>query len=106
MIPSSVTMGFTTSLLSGPVERLKPATSCQDFLEVGDVVEVLPNPTTPITIGNFTYHPQTIALLPWFEFEQNSSAIDDAYSYPDETVLASLSPNLVDVPTLNALGCF
>ena len=79
---------------------------CQDLLEVGDVVEVLPNPTTPITIGNFTYHPQTIALLPWFEFEQKSSAIDHAYSYPDETALTSLSPNLVDVPTLNALGCF
>jgi hypothetical protein len=29
--------------------------------------------------------------LPWFEFQSNSTAIDRAYSYPDETVLTSLS---------------
>jgi len=78
---------------------------CQDFLEVGDVVEVLPNAIFPIAIGNFTYHPQTIALLPWFAFEKNSSAIDHAYSYPGETELPSLSPQLIDIPLLDALGC-
>ena len=35
--------------------------------------------------------PETIALLPWFEFQGNSSAIDDAYSYPNETALTALS---------------
>jgi hypothetical protein len=60
-------------------------------MEVGDVIEDLPNPTFPVTIGGFTYHPQNEALLPWFEFQQNSTAIDNAYSYPDETVLTSLS---------------
>jgi hypothetical protein len=64
---------------------------CADILEVGDVIEVLPNPTFPVTIGGFTYHPQTEALLPWFEFQKNSAAIDGAYSYPDETVLTALS---------------
>jgi len=70
---------------------LNPAGQCQDIMEVGDVIEDLPNPTYPITINGFTYHPQTEALLPWFEFQANSSAINHAYSYPDETVLTTLS---------------
>jgi len=70
---------------------LNPAGQCQDIMEVGDVIEDLPNPTFPVTIGGFTYHPQNEALLPWFEFQKNSGAIDNAYSYPDETVLTSLS---------------
>ena len=38
------------------------------------------------------YHPQNEALLQWFEFESPSSAIDGAYSYPNESVLTALSP--------------
>ncbi len=70
---------------------LNPAGQCQDLLEDGDVIEDLPNPTFPVTINGFTYHPQTEALLPWFEFQKNSTAIDNAYSYPNETVLTQLS---------------
>ena len=70
---------------------LNPAGQCQDVMEVGDVIEDLPNPTYPVTVNGYTYHPQTEALLPWFEFQSNSSAIDNAYSYPDETVLTTLS---------------
>ena len=70
---------------------LNPAGQCQDLMEVGDVIEDLPNPTFPVTVNGFTYHPQTEALLPWFEFQQNSQAINNAYSYPDETALTSLS---------------
>lgn len=68
-----------------------PAGQCQDVLEDGDVIEDLPNPVFPVTLNGFTYHPQNEALLPWFEFEKNSSAIDNAYSYPDESVLTTLS---------------
>jgi hypothetical protein len=68
-----------------------PAGQCQDLMEDGDVIEDLPNPVFPVTIGNFTYHPQTEALLPWFEFQSPSSAIDGAYSYPNEDVLTALS---------------
>lgn len=74
-----------------------PAGQCQDVMEVGDVIEDLPRPTYPVTVNGFTYHPQNEALLPWFMFEQNSSAIDNAYSYPDETVL----PHLSDPQPLN-----
>lgn len=74
-----------------------PAGQCQDVMEDGDVIEDLPRPTYPVTIDGFTYHPQNEALLPWFMFEKNSSAIDNAYSYPDETVL----PHLSDPQPLN-----
>jgi hypothetical protein len=68
-----------------------PAGQCQDVMEVGDVIEDLPNPTTTVTVNGFTYHPQTQALLPWFEFKSPSFAVNGAYSYPNETVLTSLS---------------
>jgi hypothetical protein len=68
-----------------------PAGQCQDLMEDGDVIEDLLNPTYPVTVNGFSYHPQTEALLPWFEFQKNSTAIDNAYSYPNETALTSLS---------------
>jgi hypothetical protein len=64
---------------------------CQNNLEEGDPIEVLANATTPITVKEpgftFTYHPQNIPLLQWFEMGTTSSAIDGAFSFPDETVL-------------------
>jgi len=71
---------------------LSPNGLCQDNLEVGDVIEGLPHQVFPITMPNgFTYHPQNEALLPWFEFQSPSSAINGAYSYPDITTLTALS---------------
>jgi len=66
-----------------------PNGNCQDNLETGDVIEGLPNATYTVKLNGFTYHPQNEALLPWFAFDPNSTAIDGAYSYPDETVLTS-----------------
>jgi hypothetical protein len=62
---------------------------CQNNLETGDPVEVLANATVPITLHKFTYHPQTEALLQWFEMGDSSNAIDGAFSFPDETALTS-----------------
>lgn len=70
---------------------LNPAGQCQDIMEVGDVIEDLPNPTYPVTIGKTSYHPQTEALTPWFEFQSPSTALNNAYSYPNETALTALS---------------
>lgn len=65
--------------------------ACQANLETGDPVEVLPVSTVPIVTreGNevFTYHPQTEALLQWFEIGNPSNAIGGAFSYPDTTAL-------------------
>jgi len=64
---------------------------CQDNLENGDFIEGLADPSFPITLNGFTYHPQNIQLLQWFSREVPSSAVDGAYSYPDESLLLSPS---------------
>lgn len=66
--------------------------ACQNNLETGDPVEVLSNIVFPVTLENdddveFTYHPQTEALLQWFTQATPSDAVHGAYSYPDTTVL-------------------
>lgn len=65
--------------------------NCQNDLEPGDVIEGLPDSTTAIKTNNRLYHPQTEALLPWFEFQSPSTAIGGAYSYPNMSVITSLS---------------
>jgi hypothetical protein len=67
--------------------------NCQDDLEVGDAIEGLPDSTTAIKTKGRTYHPQNEALLQWFEFQSPSTALGGAYSYPNQSVLTSLSPN-------------
>jgi len=65
--------------------------ACQANLETGDPVEVLSNATVPITTREkhevYQYHPQTEALLQWFEIGNPSNAIGGAFSYPDTTAL-------------------
>jgi hypothetical protein len=64
-----------------------PPGSCQNNLEVGDLIENLPNPSQPLTLHGFTYHPQTLGLLQWFEGINPSDAFNGDYSFPDPTVL-------------------
>ena len=65
--------------------------ACQGGLETGDPVEVVPVATFPVTLmvdgRPFTFHPQTEALLQWFQMGPSSNAIDGAFSYPDESAL-------------------
>ena len=65
--------------------------TCQGDLETGDPVEVLPVTVFPVTLtvdGNpVTFHPQTEALLQWFQMGPTSNAIDGAFSFPDESAL-------------------
>jgi len=70
---------------------LAPNGVCQNNRETGDVIENLPDGIFPITMNGFTYHPQNEALLQWFAFQQPSTAIDGAYSYPNESVLTGPS---------------
>ena len=76
------------------VDPFTGAGNCQNDLEVGDVVEVLDslNPVSTIPGNGLTYHPQNVALFPWFASESPSPARLGAYSFPDETTLLSLSP--------------
>ncbi|HEX6802042.1 MAG TPA: hypothetical protein VF133_00045 [Terriglobales bacterium] len=66
--------------------------NCQNDLEVGDVIEGLPESTIAITTRGLAYHPQNEALLQWFEFQSPSTALGGAYSYPNQNVLTALSP--------------
>jgi hypothetical protein len=79
---------------------LSPNGNCQDVLETGDVIENLPDGLFPVTINNFTYHPQNEALIQWFQFESPSDALDGAYSYPNTSVLTmpSLPQNVNCTP--------
>ncbi len=67
-------------------------TACQSTLETGDPVEVLQTSTVSITLRErhevFQYHPQTEALLQWFEMGAASDAIAGAFSYPDTSALS------------------
>ena len=70
---------------------LAPNGNCGDVLETGDVIEGLPNATFPVNLNGFLYHPQNEGLQQWFKFQSPSSALGEAYSYPDTTVLPQLS---------------
>jgi hypothetical protein len=76
-----------------PAWQFPGVNACQANLETGDPVEVLANAVFPVTLGKkgsqFTYHPQTEALLQWFEQGLPSDAIGGAYSYPDTTALTT-----------------
>ena len=69
------------------------SSNCQDNLEVADPIEYFPADQVafPVTLNSYTYHPQNVALYQWFSQETPSSAIDKAYSYPDESVLTAPS---------------
>jgi len=71
---------------------LAPNGFCADRIEVGDGISLQPNQAYPITMNGLTYHPQNITLIPWFKREIPSSALHNAYSYPDESVITALSP--------------
>jgi hypothetical protein len=64
---------------------------CQGNLETGDPVEVLPSATVKIRLKErnevFSYHPQTEALLQWFEMGTESDAIGGAFSFPNVAAL-------------------
>jgi hypothetical protein len=65
---------------------------CQAILETGDPLEFLASNSFPVTMDGFTYHPQTEALLQWFERQVPSTAFQGAFSYPDMTLLTAPSP--------------
>ncbi len=69
-----------------------PPGACQNILEVGDVVEATPNPTFPIALNGFTYHPQTLGLLQWFEGISPSNAFNGDYSFPGNNLTSPFTP--------------
>jgi hypothetical protein len=75
---------------------LAPNGNCQNDLETGDVIELLPNAVKTIHLAGTAYHVQNEALLQWFAGQTPSTAINGAYSYPDPvltTASVSLHPD-------------
>lgn len=66
-----------------------PQGVCQNLLEVGDVVENFIPDYTDVTLHGFTYHPQTLGVLQWFEGVTTSNAINGDFSFPDASVLTT-----------------
>jgi len=66
-----------------------PVGVCQNILEDGDVIENLNPEYTDVTLHGFTYHPQTLGLLQWFEGITPSDAFGGDYSFPDPTRLTA-----------------
>lgn len=66
-----------------------PEGTCQNVLEVADVVENLAPDYTEVTLHGVTYHPQSLGLLQWFEGVAPSNAINGDYSFPDPTKLTA-----------------
>lgn len=68
---------------------LAPNGQCGNILEVGDVIEGLPNAQTTVTVDGTPYYVQNEALLSWFNYKPTHDAYRHAYSFPDTTVLPS-----------------
>ncbi|MGI8839253.1 MAG: hypothetical protein ACR2F8_00450 [Caulobacteraceae bacterium] len=70
----------------------------QKLIEVGDAVEDAPAKVQlwkqTVQAGGTvkTYTLQTEALLPWFERQTPSTALDGAYSFPDQASLTTAAP--------------
>jgi hypothetical protein len=85
-ISESLNDPFVDNLVPAWQYPNEPGT-CQDNLETGDPVEVLSNPMFSVHVSGTTYHPQTEALLQWFEQKPTSTAISSAFSYPNTKTL-------------------
>jgi hypothetical protein len=86
----------TSNVPGGPFTNFVPEYmnalgGCQNTLETGDFIEGLAKSSFPVTLNNFTYHPQNEQLIQWFSREDPSSAFQGAYSYPDTSLLLSPS---------------
>lgn len=69
-----------------------PPGACQNILEVGDVVEGLTPDYVPLTLNGFTYHPQTLGLLQWFEGVTTSDAFNGQFSFPGQFLTGPFTP--------------
>jgi hypothetical protein len=74
-----------------PEWQVPNSNTCQSNLETGDPLATMPNAGYPVLIDGFTYHPQSEALMQWFQRGAASDAIEGAFSFPDTTLVTSVS---------------
>lgn len=66
-----------------------PQGVCQNTLEVGDITESFIPDYTDVTLHGFTYHPQTLGVMQWFQDVAPSTALNGDFSFPDSSLLTT-----------------
>jgi hypothetical protein len=74
-----------------PAWQVPNSTSCQNNLETGDPLALMPNAGYPVLIDGFTYHPQNQVLMQWFQRGATSDALEGAFSFPDQSIMIAPS---------------
>jgi chitinase len=74
-----------------PAWQVPNSTGCQNNLETGDPLALMPNAGYPVSIDGFTYHPQNQVLMQWFQRGATSDAFEGAFSFPDQSIMTAPS---------------
>jgi len=74
-----------------PAWQVPNASACQNNLETGDPLALMPNAGYPVLIDGFTYHPQNQVLMQWFQRGVASDAFEGAFSFPDQSLMTGAS---------------
>jgi hypothetical protein len=74
-----------------PAWQVPNTSACQNNLETGDPLALMPNAGFPVLIEGFTYHPQNQVLMQWFKRGAASDAFEGAFSFPDQSLMTGAS---------------
>jgi hypothetical protein len=80
---------FGTNLV--PAWQVPNTGGCQNNLETGDPLALMPNAGYPVLIDGFTYHPQSQVMMQWFQRGAASDAFEGAFSFPDQSLMTEPS---------------
>ncbi|HEX9254661.1 MAG TPA: hypothetical protein VF938_03920 [Candidatus Angelobacter sp.] len=74
-----------------PAWQAPNGSGCQNNLETGDPLALMPNAGYPVVIDGFTYHPQNQVMMQWFQRGAASDAYEGAFSFPDQSLMTAPS---------------
>ncbi|HEY2116851.1 MAG TPA: hypothetical protein VGJ51_17270 [Candidatus Angelobacter sp.] len=74
-----------------PAWQVPNSSGCQNNLETGDPLALMPNAGYPVLIDGFTYHPQNQVMMQWFQRGAASDAFEGAFSFPDQSLMTAPS---------------
>jgi len=74
-----------------PAWQVPNTGGCQNNLETGDPLALMPNAGYPVLIDGFTYHPQNQVMMQWFQRGASSDAFEGAFTFPDPSLLTAPS---------------
>ena len=72
-----------------PAWQVPNSSGCQNNLETGDPLALMPNAGYPVLIDGFTYHPQNQVMMQWFQRGAASDAFEGAFSFPDQSLMTA-----------------